>query len=253
MSPVPPADHERLREGLAAYALDALPADEAGELDAHLEGCESCRERLRWLRPAVDLLPAAVEQRTPPPRLRDGLLAVVREEARTVVADPPRNTARTAATVPSRAPWWRSLRGFALRPAGALAAVAILAAGVGGGYALWGGESDPAGAQRSQYIDPQVPEAGLADAVSATLELHGNSGTLHVQEMPRLDADEVYEVWIDRDGVMEPASVFVLSRDRTAAAAVPGPLAGADAVLVTREPRGGSQQPTNPPLLRAEL
>ena len=38
---------------------------------------------------------------------------------------------------------------------------------------------------------------------------------------------------------MEPRSTFVLSMDGTAEAAVPGPLADGEAVLVTREPRGG--------------
>ena len=53
---------------------------------------------------------------------------------------------------------------------------------------------------------------------------------------------------------MEPRSTFVLSMDGTAEAAVPGPARpGGDAVLVTREPRGGSRQPTTKPLLTAPL
>ena len=50
-------DGERLRDDLAAYALDALDRDEAAQLERHLEDCESCRDRLQWLRPAVDQLP----------------------------------------------------------------------------------------------------------------------------------------------------------------------------------------------------
>jgi hypothetical protein len=45
----------------------------------------------------------------------------------------------------------------------------------------------------------------------------------------------------------------VLGDDGTAEAAVPGPLEGADAVLVTREPRGGSRRPTSAPILEAAL
>jgi hypothetical protein len=71
--------------------------------------------------------------------------------------------------------------------------------------------------------------------------------------LPALSKGDVYEVWVERDGTLEPSSLFVAGRDRTAAAAVPGPLEGADAVLVTREPRGGSQRPTSLPLLRADL
>ena len=36
------------------------------EVERHLAGCEECREYLLWLDPAVDLLPASVEPRTPP-------------------------------------------------------------------------------------------------------------------------------------------------------------------------------------------
>ena len=46
--------------------------------------------------------------------------------------------------------------------------------------------------------------------------------------------------WVERDGTLEPSSLFVPRRDRTAEAAVAGSFDGADAVLVTREPRGGS-------------
>ena len=52
------SDCAALRDDLAAYALGALDEREAGAIEDHLDGCERCRERLRWLAPAVDLLPA---------------------------------------------------------------------------------------------------------------------------------------------------------------------------------------------------
>ena len=64
-----------------------------------------------------------------------------------------------------------------------------------------------------------------------------------MSRLPALPANDVYEVWVERDGSLEPSSLFVPRRDGTAEAAVTGPLDDADAVLVTREPRGGSQQP----------
>ena len=74
-----------------------------------------------------------------------------------------------------------------------------------------------------------------------------------MRRLPALPPNDVYEVWVRRDGALQPSSLFVPRRDRTADAAVPGPLDNADAVLVTREPRGGSQHPTSPPLLQADL
>ena len=52
---------------------------------------------------------------------------------------------------------------------------------------------------------------------------------------------------------MEPRNTFVLSGDGSAEVAVPPPLHGGQAIYVTREPRGGSRQPTTRPVLQAPL
>jgi anti-sigma factor RsiW len=228
------SDPERLGDDLAAYALDTLDRGEADLLERHLGECEQCREHLLWLRPAVDVLPASVTQLSPPASLRESLLATVRAEA---------PTAR-----PQRRAWWRGLGTSALRPAAAVGfAVLIIAAAVTG-YLARGGDDGA----RSELVSAQ-PLGPQAAQVSATLERHGDAATLHISELPGLGRDEVHEVWVQRDGALEPASTFVLGLDGTAEAAVPGPLEGADAVLVTAEPRPGSRQPTTEPLLQAPL
>ncbi|MGH2985519.1 MAG: anti-sigma factor domain-containing protein [Solirubrobacterales bacterium] len=232
------ADGERLDDDLAAYALGALDPGEAGELEHHLDDCKSCRERVDWLRPAVDVLPASVQQRTPPESLREDLLATVRAEA----------AASESRPGPARAPWWQGLRAAVARPAVAMTVLIVLTLGVAAGYLIRGsGEEMSGGLVSAKSLGPQAAQ------VSATLERHGDSATLHVQEMPELDPDEVYEVWVQRAGVMEPRSTFVLGMDGGAEAAVPGPLGDADAVFVTAEPRPGSRQPTTEPLLEAPL
>jgi anti-sigma-K factor RskA len=229
--------HESYHDDLAAYALDALPKAEATELERHLEGCEACRRRLRWLRPAVDLLPRSVEQLEPPPRLRKRLLATVRAEARQA------QRAEAEGAAPSRLGDWRA---SLWRPATAVAAGAILVAGVAGGYLLHQpGDSSSLVAAR--------PTSAAPRGAAGTLEREDSSAILRVARLPALPKNEVYETWVQRDGTMHASSLFVLRRDRTADAAVPGPLGEADAVLVTREPRGGSRKPTSPPLLRADL
>jgi anti-sigma-K factor RskA len=235
----PHADRERLQDDLAAYALGALEPGETKEIERHLDGCESCRERVRWLRPAVDLLPVSVEQRTPPESLRESLLATVRAEAASA-AEPPRE--------PERASWWQGLRGLVQRPAVGMAVLIVLTVGVGAGYLLRGPGDDRTGTfVGARALGPQ------AEQVSATLERRDGSAVLHVQEMPALDPDEVYQVWVQRAGAVESRNTFVLGMDGSAEAAVPGSLEGADAVLVTAEPRPGSRQPTTRPLLEAPL
>ena len=226
-------DLERLRDDLAAYALDALDRDEAARLERHLEGCESCRDRLQWLRPAVDQLPASVEQMAPPAGLRDSLMETVRAEA----------APRRAAEAPRRS-WLEGLRTAMLRPAAGFALLIVLVAGIATGYLVRGDDT------ASDFI-PARSSAGVT--ASATLERHGDSATLHVEELPPLARDEVYEVWVQRNGVMEPASTFVLRGDGSAEAAVPGPLDDAEGVFVTAEPRPGTDRPTTDPVLEAPL
>ncbi len=79
---------------------------------------------------------------------------------------------------------------------------------------------------------------------TASSSATGSPGILRVQGMPTLASNQVYEVWVQRDGKLEPSSLFVPRTDHSADAAVPDGLDGADAVLVTKEPRGGSKQPT---------
>lgn len=240
----PHANNEQLEDDLAAYVLGALGDADAAELARHVEGCKACSARLRWYAPAVDVLPASVTQLTPPERLRQNIMEVVREEAAAEAAGAPTRAPARA----ERAGWWASLRGVMVQPATAMAVVILLVAGIGVGYLARGAdtvETKPT-LVKAQAVDGAVP-------VSATLERNGDSATLHVHEMPPLADDEVYEVWVQRANVMEPRSTFVLSSDGTAEAAVPGPLRGADAVYVTREPRGGSRQPTTDPLMQAPL
>jgi anti-sigma-K factor RskA len=223
-------------DDLAAYALGALVAEEAAELERHLAGCSHCGARLGWLRLAVNQLPGSVAQLEPPPALRARLLAEVQAELE-AEGEPVGERRRAAGD--RRGRW-----GIFWRPATALAATAVLIVGGAAGYLLRSPDPGPSS------VVAESPKPGLA---AATLERDGDVATLRVQRLPKLPPSQVYETWLQRDGELEPGSVFVLRRDGSADAAIPGPLEGASAVLVTREPRGGSQAPTSKPLLEATL
>jgi anti-sigma-K factor RskA len=231
--PHTPPDHERYRDDLAAYALGALSDDESAELRDHLEGCEDCRRELRWLRPAVDLLPGTVDQVEPPPELRSRLMETVRAESG--------DEAGQARGGRPRRDWSAPL----LRPAIAVAAGTLLAAGAVGGYL--------AHQSSNQASEVAVQAEQGAGQISGTLERRDGSAILRLQGMPTLARDQVYEAWVQRDGAITPSSLFEARRDHSADAAIPGGLDGAQAVLVTPEPRGGSPQPTSPPVLEAPL
>jgi anti-sigma-K factor RskA len=219
-------EHGRWADELAAYALGALERAEADAMERHLEECERCRERLQWLEPAIDVLPASVPQLEPPPELRKRLTDTVRGEA---AAKAPRR----------RRPRWLA----APRPAVALGTMAAVAAGVAG-YALH--ESD----ETSTLPVEGTPQARRA---SGELDRAGDSGTLRVNDMPRLHGRDVYEVWLLEGRAPKSSGVFVLDRDRGAAVAIPSGLDDASQVMVTQEPRGGSRRPTTQPVVRATL
>jgi hypothetical protein len=71
--------------------------------------------------------------------------------------------------------------------------------------------------------------------------------------MPSLDEGSVYQVWLQRDGEVIPQSLFQVGPDGRGGGAVTDGLEGADAVMVTREPAGGSPAPTEKPVLTVKL
>jgi anti-sigma-K factor RskA len=234
--------HEEIRDDLAAYALGALEGADLERLEEHLAECESCRGYLQWLEPAVEVLPASVEQLAPPRSLERSLMATVRAEAKR--ESETRREQRRGFS-------WPSWRGLALRPATVLAAIGVLAAGLAVGYAIRG--SDDA----DQTVIAAQPTPAAPGPINATLERDGDSGTLRVEQMPQLQPNEVYEAWIGRgegeDLTVQPAGTFVLESDGSGSAVVDGSLEGADSVLVSVEPEGGSEQPTSDPVLEVPL
>ena len=59
-------DPELLRDDLAAYALGALEGPRRPSWSAISKAARRAASGSSWLRPAVELLPGSVEQRTPP-------------------------------------------------------------------------------------------------------------------------------------------------------------------------------------------
>lgn len=72
---------------VAAYVLDAVSADEAARVRAHLETCAECRQLTRELGEVVAKLPALATEATPPPRLKARVMAAVTAEPRTARPD----------------------------------------------------------------------------------------------------------------------------------------------------------------------
>jgi anti-sigma-K factor RskA len=228
--------HPARRDELAAYALGALEPAEAEALERHVDECRECREYLLWLDPAVSVLPASVEQRPAPARLKRALMAEVEADLK---------AARRAERDRERAN--RGFWGAFWRPVTAVAACLVLIAGLVAGYALRG-DDEP----ESDLIAAEPLEPG-SGAMAATLERTGDRGILHVEELPPLPANRVYQAWIGRDGAMEPSTTFVVPDDGNTEVAIEGSLDGASGLFITSEPGDGSDTPTPPILMEAPL
>jgi anti-sigma-K factor RskA len=243
-------DHRERWDGeLAAYALDALDPGERRTVEEHLAACESCSERLHWMQPAVDVLPATVAPQQPPPGLKARIMDVVDSEAALVAA------AEGDRSPPAEArPRRRFLAGLSLRPVLAGLAVVLLLAVAVTGYSLSndddGGSSAPAITYVAKAGNPSSPADGR-------LEVMGDAGMLHVANLPPTHDGEVYQAWIQdkgsAGGSVHASSVFVVSEDGVGDVAIPHGLSKAARVMVTREPKGGSVHPSENSLLTAEM
>jgi anti-sigma-K factor RskA len=229
------SEHLRWEDDLAAYALGALDDPERRAFEAHLAGCDRCRTELRWLEPAIDVLPASVEQLEPPAGLRRRIVDEAGADAR--AAETERRRARQSR--------WRL--GGGLRPAFAgLATVVALLAGLAVGYAL-----DDNDEPVTETVSVQA--AAPAQKASAAIVRKGDGWTLDVSQLPGLRPGDVYQVWMQDGDKIIPSVLFVPSQGNHATVALPERMAVADQLMVTREPSGGSRAPTSAPLLSAEL
>jgi len=220
------ADHTRWSDDLAAYLLGALEPREAEELERHLEGCERCRGELRWLAPAVQTLPEAVERQEPPRRLRANLMAEVRADAGVDERPAP---ARPA----GRRRWfWRPAMGFAV--------LALLVAGIVG-YEV-GKDGSGAGGGASTIVR-QV------DGITVKMISEDEGGTLQLEGVRQLPSDKVLEAWVEREGRVEAVpALFVPDRHGHAETTI-ADMSGVETVMVTEEPQGGSETPTGAPIM----
>lgn len=223
------SDHNRWSEDLAAYLLGALDADEAAAMERHLEGCERCQEERRWLAPALQTLPEAVERQEPPPQLRQTLMAEVRDDVREAEA-------RRASSRPARR--------WLLKPAMGFAVVALLVAGVVG-YEVGKDGSDEGG--NATTLERQV------DGLAVKMVQEGESGTLQLSGVHQLPPDKVLEAWVQRDGKVEAVpALFVPDRNGQAETRI-ADMNGVEVVMVTEEPQGGSEAPTGKPIMQMEV
>jgi anti-sigma factor RsiW len=181
-----------LHDLTAAYALDALDADESHEYEEHLATCERCRGELAQLSTAAGKLAFAVESPAPPAELRSRILERARAARPNVVPLPRR---RAPATV----------------------AVAAVAAAAAVGLGIWAVTlSRSLDHERSarQRIDNLLssPTASIVRVSGRSpgtlLVTRSGSATLIVSKLARAPEGRIYEAWVIKNNKPVRAGTF---------------------------------------------
>jgi anti-sigma-K factor RskA len=230
-------DHKHLSELIPAYALDCLDDDEAELVTTHLADCLDCRAGLESYRLVVDELAYTVPEATPPAGLGDCLLAAVKP---------------VPAKSPSQ-PWWQALVDLFRRPVPAWSLVGVVALLLVLGVWLIAWAEPATKPQASMQTVALFGTEAVPDAHALlVIGSHGDEGGLVVEDLPVLDVDHQYQLWlVDRNGQRTSGAVFSVDADGYGATMVisPLPLTSYAAFGVTIEPAGGSPGPTGQKVL----
>ena len=230
-----------IHELTAGYALDALDHDERSAYEAHLAGCEQCRQELASFWETTEALAVAASGPVPSPALRDRILADVR-------AEPPQNVV----------PFEPRRRRIApvLGAVAAVAAVAALALG------LWGASlSSDLDETRSALAREREAAAIVADTGSRTIDLASGTGRLVVgqdgraalvlPDLGQAPAGKTYQAWIIEGDNPISAGIFP-GEDGLDVVLLDGDVADGEVVAVTIEQAGGAETPSLPPIVASD-
>ncbi|WP_137121164.1 anti-sigma factor [Segeticoccus rhizosphaerae] len=249
----------------AAYALDALDSEERTRFEEHLSTCAECQREVGSLREAGTSM-SALSETEPPPSLRQGVLAGIRETSQDPVeptsAIPARND--TDAPLPGRgaADELATRRGrrpqkspgrWAAWVAGAAAALVLVVGGL-----TWHPWSPDQSTRQLTAVEQvtRAPDAQRfvkpVEGATVTVVRSSSKGraVIVAKGMPEPPAGHVYEVWyFDASGHPVKAGLMPRSDDHEVTLLLDGDAADAHGAGVTVEPAGGSDQPTTKPLV----
>ena len=246
--------HQEIEELLGAYALDAVDADEAREVEDHLAGCPRCRAEVAEHREVAALLTSGTAV-APPAGVWDKIAADLGDGPPPVpieVAFGRRDPEPVVTAPPRRSPL------LGLAAAAAIIVIALMAVVLVNQRrdlddvrdqlaAVGNGPSE--GELAALLADPDTDVVDLTGDAAGARALIGEDGNgmLLAAGLPELGADETYQLWGLPEGTDEMVSLGVLGAE-------PGQAAfhvedGITTLAISREPEGGSSEPTTDPLV----
>ena len=261
-----PDSLDALRDDVAAYALDAVDADERAAVERALADDAELRGEADGFTETAALLAGASAPVEPPPALRSRLMAQLdalpqqHPDAAAPAAAPaapivPTPSAPRAQREPGPAERAAQRRWFQ-RPGAIIAAAAasvVLVAGaiIGVGWAGpngWGAQREMAAIAEAPDVESSTHEVEGGGAVTLYWSAEqGRSGVV-VEGLPDVGETSTYELWYIDDAGAQSAGTFDVAGGETWRV-LEGDFAPGVAVGVTVEPAGGSPQPTTEPIV----
>jgi anti-sigma-K factor RskA len=245
-----------------AYALNALSPEELEPFVEHLSECDSCAVEVReWQATLAELGESMAV--APPPELRTLVLAGASRLPQLPplpglslpTAPPTTPTGPEELTRPTRVAPRHAARRSRRRSWLAAAAAVLVIGGTAAGVAIWQNQREPSQLTVEEQI-AAVISAPDVQALSADVKSGGKitvlasadrgEGVMLGQNLAPIPSARDYQIWaIDDNG---PRSLGLLPRaPATPRLLLPG-IASGDTIAITREPAGGSPQPTMDPL-----
>jgi anti-sigma-K factor RskA len=234
-----------------AYVVDALDDAERAAFEQHLAQCPDCQQEVASLREATALM-ADDAALTPPPALRDSVLAGIKN-IRPIPPEAPaeEDDADVAPVLPMR-PRRRRIATLVA------AAAAILAIAGGVTFQPWQDDSNRSTVSAADQVlaaaDVKRVSIDFDDGSKATV-FHSPSerkAVLVTRDMAAPPPGKTFELWLqDKSGAMKPAGLMKTPGDNKVL--LKGDAAKATGVGITVEPESGSEQPTTKPIALFEL
>ena len=262
---------DEIAELSGLYVLGALEPAEYQVMTRHLASCSEAHEEIRELGGVVPALAALVEPIDPPDALKARVMSAIAADAQVPVSAPaaklPGRYSTTGralpprATAPARAAWlvpaWASW-------GAAMAAVLIVA--VVGVWALGVQSRASSAEQRAAVLADAVAAFSAPDSSVAILRENvdgGGSGFAAIAPdgsaylvmvgLPLASADQTYQAWYIVGGQPTSAGLLTVDEDGLAVLVASDAVSGTEVIAITREPKGGSAQPTSAPFVTGEL
>jgi len=228
------SDHEVIRELIAAYALDALDADESARVQEHLTTCAGCRKDLTEYARVCDGMAVSASPAAPP----QGLEQKVLREA--------------SLAKQRRVPWIARAWNPALAAAAAMLIIVLGAANV----VQWV-RSPQFQAQSKGLVTVALVGTGEHKDAYGTMvvDTDDNEGVLAVRGLPRLGPESRYQLWLMKGAEVQSGGLFQVSEDGYGSLLIkiPGGFRGFRRFSISVEPAQGSSAPGGTPVLMGGL